>query len=277
MKKLTFTKLILIFLITFGITGCFSNDDDIKTIRFGTSFGHFSDMVRESITPQLEAKGYRVTLTEFTDGIQLNNALNEGSIDVNIFQHVPYLKGYRERTGHKLIEAFQVPNAPFAIYAGERKQLNEIQSHDTIIVPNDPSSYGRALTILQDLGWIQLRADIDPLKVSKNDITANPLNINIKELQSDLLPRALKDASFGAINGGAALNSGLKIADALSLEPNDHYINWGVIQEKDLATDWVQDVIQTFNSEEFKQYSYEKFPDYQFPRHWKSDESQPPK
>lgn len=69
-------------------------------------------MVRESITPQLEAKGYKVTLTEFTDGIQLNNALNEGSIDVNIFQHVPYLKGYRERTGQKLVEAFQVPNAP---------------------------------------------------------------------------------------------------------------------------------------------------------------------
>ena len=273
MKKLTFTKLILIFLITFGITGCFSNDDDIKTIRFGTSFGHFSDMVRESITPQLEAKGYKVTLTEFTDGIQLNNALNEGSIDVNIFQHVPYLKGYRERTGQKLVEAFQVPNAPFAIYAGKRKQLNEIQPYDTIIVPNDPSSYGRALTILQDLGWIQLKADIDPLKVSKNDITANPLNINIKELQSDLLPRALKDASFGAINGGAALNSGLKISDALSLEPNDHYINLGVIQEKELSTDWVQDVIQTFNSDEFKQYSYEKFPDYQFPRHWISDEN----
>lgn len=263
-----FFKALFVFLPLSLIAGCFDNDDKTTEIRFGTSFGHFSDMVRDSIIPQLEKVGYRVTLTEFTDGIQLNNALNEGSIDVNIFQHVPYLRGYRERTGHPLIEAFQVPNAPFAIYAGQRKQLKDIQIGDTIIVPNDPSSYGRALVILQDLGWIKLTDNIDPLKVSKNDITQNPLNLHIKELQSDLLPRALNDAAFGAINGGAALNSGLKIADSLSLEPNDLYINWGVIRENDQNETWVQDVIHAFNSAEFKAYSRQKFPDYQFPKHW---------
>ncbi|MHC5226376.1 MetQ/NlpA family ABC transporter substrate-binding protein [Ignatzschineria sp. LJL83] len=256
------------FLFPLLLVACFNKDDAPQEIRFGTSFGHFSDMVRDSIIPQLENKGYKVTLLEFTDGIQLNNALNEGSIDVNIFQHVPYLRGYRERTGHELIEAFQVPNAPFAIYAGQRQQLNDIQAGDTIIVPNDPSSYGRALVILQDLGWIELTPNIDPLKVSKLDIINNPLNLDIKELQSDLLPRALKDAAFGAINGGAALNSGLKISDSLSLEPNDLYINWGVIREKDQQESWVQDVIESFNSKEFKNYSYAQFPDYQFPKHW---------
>lgn len=261
-------KLSLLLLLATFLTGCFNTEEKAPEIRFGTSFGHFSDMVRESIIPQLEAKGYKVTLTEFTDGIQLNNALNDGSIDVNIFQHVPYLRGYRERTGHELIEAFQVPNAPFAIYGGQRKQLKDIQTGDTIIVPNDPSSYARALMILQDLGWITLTDNSDPLKISKNDIIDNPLQLNIQELQSDLLPRALSDAAFGAINGGAALNSGLKIADSLSLEPNDLYINWGVIREKDQQAPWVQDVIHAFNSEDFKTYARQKFSDYQFPKHW---------
>ncbi|UNM96981.1 MetQ/NlpA family ABC transporter substrate-binding protein [Ignatzschineria rhizosphaerae] len=261
-------SILLILLSIIFLTGCFNNKEEVKTIRFGTSFGHFSDMVRDSIIPALEAEGYKATLMEFTDGIQLNNALNEGSIDVNIFQHVPYLRGYRERKGHELIEAFQVPNAPFAIYAGQRTSLDSIEPKDTIIVSNDPSSYGRALVILESLGWIKLTENIDPLKVSKNDIVSNPLQLEIKELQSDILPRALKDAAFGAINGGAALNSGLKIAESLSLEPNDLYINWGVIREADLNEDWVQDVINAFHSEAFKAYSYQNYPDYQFPKSW---------
>lgn len=272
MKK-TFTRIISIFTMALLLLGCFNNKKEIQEIRFGTSFGHFSDMVRESIIPQLEKRGYTVTLTEFTDGIQLNNALNEGSIDINIFQHIPYLESYRERTGHLLKEAFPVPNAPFAIYPGNRKSLTDIQQNDIVIVPNDPSSYGRALMILNNLGWIKLKDNINPLKVSKNDIIENPYNLQIQDLQSDILPRALKDAHYGAINGGAALNSGLKISNALSLEPNDLYINWGVVRETDLNETWLEDVIESFNSEEFKAYSRSKFTDYQFPKAWSNNPS----
>ena len=250
------------------LLGCFSDKNEAKEIRFGTSFGHFTDMVRESIIPELSKQGYKVTLTQFTDGIQLNNALNEEHIDVNIFQHVPYLKGFRERTGYELIEAFQVPNAPFAMYAGQKKSLSEISEGDIVIVPNDPSSLGRALVILESLGWIELAPNLDPLTISKRDIISNPLKLDIKELQSDILPRALDDAAFGAINGGAALNSGLKISEALSLEPNDLYINWGVVREKDINAVWLSDVINAFNSDSFKKYSREKFKGYQFPKHW---------
>lgn len=266
--KNSIKKILIIITTILILTGCFQSEDKTKTIRFGTSFGHFTDMVRESIIPELQKQGYHVTLTEFTDGIQLNNALHEGDIDVNIFQHIPYLRGFRDRTGYELIEAFQVPNAPFAIYGGKKKSLQEVSEGDTIIIPNDPSSLGRALVIMESLGWIELKADIDPLKVSKNDIVNNPLKLNIKELQSDLLPRALNDADFGAINGGAALNSGLKITEALSLEPNDAYINWGVIREKDLNEQWVKDVQATFNANSFKEYSKTKFKGYQFPTSW---------
>lgn len=266
MKK--YPKILLFsFIALIILAGCFKKTET-KEIKIGTSFSHFTDMVRESVIPALTEQGYKATLIEFTDGIQLNNALHEGHIDVNIFQHVPYLRSFRANTGYELIEAFQVPNAPFAIYAGQKKSLKDIAEGDLIIVPNDPSSLGRALVILESLGWIQLSPNIDPLTVSKNDIISNPLNLDIRELQSDILPRALENAAFGAINGGAALNSGLKISEALSLEPNDSYINWGVIREKDLNESWVQDVISTFNSDDFKKYSYEKFEGYQFPTAW---------
>lgn len=261
-------KILVVLIPIFLLAGCFDKKEEAKEIRFGTSFGHFTDMVREAIIPELTKEGYKVTLIQFTDGIQLNNALHEEHIDANIFQHVPYLRGFRERTGYKLIEAFQVPNAPFAIYAGQKNSLDEIAEGDVIIVPNDPSSLGRALVILESLGWIGLAPDVDPLTISKHDIISNPMNLEIKELQSDILPRALENAAFGAINGGAALNSGLKISDALSLEPNDLYINWGVIREKDINEEWLKDVIKAFNSESFKKYSREKFKGYQFPKHW---------
>ncbi|MGL6050863.1 MAG: MetQ/NlpA family ABC transporter substrate-binding protein, partial [Aeromonas salmonicida] len=43
-----------------------------KEIVIGTTVGDFADMVTDSIKPQLEAKGYKVKLVEFTDYVTPN-------------------------------------------------------------------------------------------------------------------------------------------------------------------------------------------------------------
>ncbi|WP_410969683.1 MetQ/NlpA family ABC transporter substrate-binding protein, partial [Salmonella sp. SAL4450] len=63
----------------------FAIDEAKKEIVIGTTVGDFADMVTDSIKPQLEAKGYKVKLVEFTDYVTPNIALADGSLDVNCF------------------------------------------------------------------------------------------------------------------------------------------------------------------------------------------------
>ena len=69
-----------------------------KEIVFGTTVGDFGDMVKDQIQPALEKKGYTVKLVEFTDYVRPNLALAEGELDINIFQHKPYLDDFKKRT-----------------------------------------------------------------------------------------------------------------------------------------------------------------------------------
>ena len=83
-----------------------------KEIVFGTTVGDFGDMVKDQIQPALEKKGYTVKLVEFTDYVRPNLALAEGELDINIFQHKPYLDDFKKEHKLDITEAFQVPTAP---------------------------------------------------------------------------------------------------------------------------------------------------------------------
>lgn len=88
-------------------------------IVFGTTVGDFGDMVKDQIKPALEKKGYTVKLIEFTDYVRPNLALAEGEIDINIFQHKPYLDNFKAEHKLDITEVFQVPTAPLGIYPGQ--------------------------------------------------------------------------------------------------------------------------------------------------------------
>ena len=63
--------------------------------------------------------------------------------------------------------------------------------------------------MLNELGWIKLKADVNPLTASKNDIAENPKNIQIVELEAAQLPRSRADVDFAIVNGNYAMSSGM--------------------------------------------------------------------
>ena len=67
---------------------------ETKEIKFGATAGPYSDMLTKAIKPGLEEKGYTVEIVEFSDYIQPNNALDNGDIDANLFQHTIYLENF---------------------------------------------------------------------------------------------------------------------------------------------------------------------------------------
>lgn len=239
-----------------------------KEIVFGTTVGDFGDMVKEQIQPELEKKGYTVKLVEFTDYVRPNLALAEGELDINVFQHKPYLDDFKKEHNLDITEAFQVPTAPLGLYPGKLKSLEEVKDGSTVSAPNDPSNFARALVMLNELGWIKLKDGINPLTASKADIAENLKNIKIVELEAAQLPRSRADVDFAVVNGNYAMSSGMKLTEALFQEPSFAYVNWSAVKTADKDSQWLKDVTEAYNSDAFKAYAHKRFEGYKYPAAW---------
>ena len=237
-------------------------------IRFGSTPGDFADMVKEQIQPALEKQGYTVTLTEFPDYVTPNQALDQNAIDINIFQHKPYLDAFTAEHKLDLVEVFQVPTAPLGIYPGKLSKLEDVKSGSTVSIPNDPSNLARALVMMNELGWIKLKAGVDPLKASRADIAENTKNIEFVEMEAANLPRSRQDVDFAIVNGNYAISSGMKLTEALFQEPSFAYVNWSAVRSADKDAKWVKDVEAAYNSDEFKAYAHKRFAGYKYPASW---------
>lgn len=246
-----------------------------KEIIIGTTVGDFADMVRDQVKPALEKKGYQVKLLEFTDYVRPNLALADHSIDINIFQHKPYLDDFVQSRNLAIMPVFQVPTGPMGIYKGKLDSLKKVKNGSTISLPNDPSNLARGLVVLDKLGWIKLKENINPLKASLADIASNPKNLNLITLEAAQLPRSRNDVDFAVINGNYATSSGLKFTSALFLEPGYTYINWAAIRTVDKDSEWVKDITNAYNSDTFKQYAFQRFAGYKYPETWIVQSGQP--
>ncbi|HEZ6972630.1 TPA: hypothetical protein WJA31_001361 [Neisseria meningitidis] len=239
-----------------------------KEIVFGTTVGDFGDMVKEQIQPELEKKGYTVKLVEFTDYVRPNLALAEGELDINVFQHKPYLDDFKKEHNLDITEVFQVPTAPLGLYPGKLKSLEEVKDGSTVSAPNDPSNFARVLVMLDELGWIKLKDGINPLTASKADIAENLKNIKIVELEAAQLPRSRADVDFAVVNGNYAISSGMKLTEALFQEPSFAYVNWSAVKTADKDSQWLKDVTEAYNSDAFKAYAHKRFEGYKYPAAW---------
>lgn len=249
-------------------------DPNHTKIIIGTTEGDFADMVRNQVKGSLEAQGYEVELVPFTDYVRPNLALAEGDLDINIFQHKPYLDTFKKENNLDLVEVFQVPTAPLGIYSGKKTKLDEAYKGMSVSAPNDPSNFARALVMMQDLGWIKLKDNVDPLTASKTDIADNSkYDIDIVELEAAQLPRARDEVDFAVINGNYATDAGIALTDALFQEPSFAYINWSAVKTADKDAKWVQDVTAAYNSDAFKKYAHDTFPGYKYPKIWGTDHS----
>ncbi|GGZ93819.1 hypothetical protein DC083_07440 [Ignatzschineria ureiclastica] len=274
MKQLV-KKSLLVALIgaTSILAACNSEDKtadshDLKKIRIGTTVGDFADMVTDSVKPQLEKKGYEVELVVFTDYVLPNRALADGSLEINTFQHLPYLNSFKTLNNLDLTEVFQIPTGPLGIYSGKKNSLENLPKGSKFAVANDPSNFSRTLMLLQDAGLITLKNGIDPLKATKADIAENPYAIELVQLEAPQLPRVREDVDFVVIPGNYAASSKIPFSEALFTDPGFIFINWAAVKTQDVDAPWLKDVTEAYNSDEFKAYAKERFAGYKYPDAW---------
>ena len=190
------------------------------TVRVGASPAPHAEIlqVAKEILAQADIT---LDIVEFTDYIQPNTATESGDIDANYFQHQDYLNTFNAENGTHLVSVAQIHYEPLGIYPGKTASFEELADGAQILVPNDTSNEARALQLLAAQGLIELAPDAG-LTATKQDITANPKNLEIVEMEAAQLPRSLASADMAVINGNYATQAGFSSAnDALAAESAD--------------------------------------------------------
>ena len=219
--------------------------------------------ILEAARDLLADKGYDLEIVEYTDYVQPNNALESGDLDANYFQHKPYLDTFNEENGTHLVSAGAIHYEPFGIYAGKSDSLDELADGAEVLVPNDVTNEARALLLLQDQGLLTLKEDAG-LTATINDITENPKNLDIVELEAAQLPRSLQDADIAVINGNYAIEAGLKVTDALAVEASDSlaaqtYGNVVAVREGDEESNKTKALMEVLTSDDIKEFIETKY------------------
>ncbi|MCL2892397.1 MetQ/NlpA family ABC transporter substrate-binding protein [Brenneria tiliae] len=247
-------------------------EDDKKTLKLGFNPGPYKEQFAEGVAPYLQQKGYNIEYVDFSDGIQVNHAVNTGDIDANVMQHPVYLESVNVRLGINNVGIVQVPTPPMGLYSQKHKHADKPRPGTVISVPNQPSNEYRAALLLQDLGWIKIADNAEPATFSQKHIIENPYKIVLKELDNAQQVRALPDVDYGAIQGNFAVSSGLKLNSALQLEnPTQGFINVVTVAGKNKDAQFAKDIIAGYHSAEFKSYiqSHPQYEGYLLPNYFK--------
>ncbi len=224
-----------------------------RLLRIGFTPGPYIDEFRLGIEPQLGPQGYEIRYLNFSTGLEVNAAIVAGEIDANVMQHGVYLKAYNDRNGTDLVGIVQVPTPPMGLYSRRRKAASEVRPGATVAVPNDPVNLERALRILRDLGWIELRPAADPVDVTELDVVRNPAGIRLVPLENAQAPRALDDVDFAAIQGNFAIDSGLKLTEAIALERmTPPYLNVVAVRRGNADAAWARDIVAAYRAPAFR-------------------------
>ncbi|PZO67475.1 MAG: metal ABC transporter substrate-binding protein [Paracoccus denitrificans] len=225
-----------------------------EEIKVGVSPGEHAEIL-EQVVPLAKAKGLDVDVVEFSDYVVPNTALNDGDLNANSFQHVPYLENQIKDRGYQLAVVAKTITTPMGVYSTKIKSLDELADGATIAIPNDPTNGGRALLVLADQGVIKVNPDAG-LVPTPLDITENPKNLKFRELDAAQLPRALSDADAALINTNYALDAGLNPKDdAIAIEKADSpYANVIVVRKGDEDKPWVKTLVEVYHSPEIKDF-----------------------
>lgn len=229
-----------------------TSEQERTTVKLGL-IGADTD-VWDSVQARLKDEGIDLEYVKFTDYSQPNTALASGDIDLNSFQHQFFLDNFNEEHGTDLVSIGNTVNAPLGVYSEKISDIAELKEGDKVAIPNDVTNGGRALILLQSAGLLT----IDEAKQQAptvSDITENPLNLEIVELDAAQTARALQDVTVSVINSGMAVDAGyIPANDAIYLEPVDEksrpYVNIIATRAEDADNDIYQKVVAAYQTDE---------------------------
>lgn len=261
MKKIIAIALALV--LALSLAACGSSAADDKTITVAASPTPHAEILKVA-AEVLAEEGYTLKVTEYSDYVVPNNVVEDGEIDANYFQHVPYLDTFNSENGTHLVSVAMVHYEPFGIYAGTKSAIADLAEGDKIAIPNDGSNRARGLLLLEQEGIITLKEGVG-MEATVLDIAENPLNLDIVEMEAAQIAGVRDSVALAVINGNYALNAGLNAGtDALAVEDAESisattYANVLVVKEGNEQSEKIQALVKALLSEEVKAYINETY------------------
>lgn len=105
-KRMMSILLATVCIFSIGLTGCSGKEEkkeekkEVTTLKIGASPNVIE--VVHAMEDSLEKEGYKLEVVAFDDIKQPNVALDEGSLDGNLYQHKPFLDSFNNDNGTKL-------------------------------------------------------------------------------------------------------------------------------------------------------------------------------
>lgn len=257
MALLKFLSLFFILIIALG--GCQSKEDP-NTVKIGTIEGPETQLMEVAQKVAQDKYQLNVKIIPFTDYALPNRALHDGSIDINMFQTIPYLDADNKAHGYNLKIAGKSFIYPMALYSKKFTSVQNIPEKSIVAIPNDPSNEARALILMQKAGLITLKSNANTL-ATPHDIIRNPKKLEIKEIDAAQLPRVLSDVSLAAINTNYAILADLYPSkDGLVIEDKSSpYVNVFAVRSGSEHDPKIEKLIKAFQSDEVKKKADEIF------------------
>lgn len=214
-----FALALAIALLALALTGCGSKDNgsaadgDTVTVKLGV-VGAIYDDIWKPAQEALKAEGINLEIVQFSDYVTPNNALANGEIDLNAFQHRIYLQGEIANYGYEIQNIGNTFIAPMSLFSSKISSVSELKDGDIIAIPDDLTNGGRALKVLESAGIITLNPDAG-FNPKLDDIQTYNIGVTIKELKANVIVSALPDVTAAIVNNNYALDFGLSASDAI--------------------------------------------------------------
>lgn len=226
-----------------------------KVVRLGL-VGTDSQPVWNNVRQRLKKQGITIKYVTFNDYVQPDVALKEGKIDMHSCLTRYYFDSYNKREHAHLTSIGNTVISPLGVYSKKYQNIKDLPDGATVAIPNEPTTLGRGLNVLQSSGLIKVKKS-SGIKPSLNDITSNPKNLKFKEVDPATAARALNSVDASIINGNYAEAANLNPKkDAIYLEPVNQkakpYVNIIAVQAKNKDNKTYKKVVEAYQTEATK-------------------------
>lgn len=221
------------------------------TVRIGLTGAVYEpiwDVVKEKLAPE----GINLEYVQFNNFSLPNNALNNGEIEINAFQHHAFFNNDVASNGYDLTAIGDTYIVAMGIFSNSLKDLSELKDGDLVGIPNDVTNEGRALKLLESAGVIE----IDPAAGNSpaiNDITGYNVAVKFQEVDANLVPSILPDVAIAVVNGNYAADAGLKASEALYMESeyaDNSYYCLIAVRSEDADNPVYQCIVEAYQCDE---------------------------
>jgi D-methionine transport system substrate-binding protein len=223
-------------------------------LTVGVSAGEHEEIM-EQVKKLAAKEGLEIEIKTFSDYPMVNEALAQGDLDLNVFQHEPYLNQQKKDRNYDIVKVGNTITTPMGVYSNKVKDINKLPKGAKLGLPNDPTNGGRSLLLFEKAGLIKLKENAGETP-SVKDIAENKNNYEFVELEAAQIPRQLDDLDAAAINSNYAIEAGLiPTEDSIFIEDKDSpWVNIVAARAEDKDDPAIKKLLDVYQTDEIKQF-----------------------